>query len=254
MNEWLLEHKLLIELIVAVSTVLTLIVIYFTLVEMKKQRLKIYEPFILPVNSTFNVIKEISDLKWIVNSSDSPELFLQLRNIGQGVAKDIVIELYYPIKFQEYFKILANEFKENDISMNFDISDKSCCIEEKKDNKIIKRSNFPFESKQKYYFDYSIPIRDDDTSINLNLPTSIKEMFSLTIILYHYNLNIRPFEIFERLINYINIEIRINYKDNLSRKYKDSFKMVLDKPGVSFSSEEGNNFKLSLDRENKYFA
>ena len=249
MNEWISEHKLLIELIVAISTVFTFIVIYFTLVEMKKQRIKIYEPLLLPVNRTYNVLKEISDniseLKWFGNNFDSQELFLQIRNIGQGVAKDIDIELDYPISYKEYFEILENEFKENDITIDFDISDNSCWLNEKKDNEIIKGSNFPYERKQSYYFDYLIPVRDDDTSLYIKFPSSIQKMIELTIILYHYNNNSRPFEIFERLINYLNIKITVKYKDNLNKRYKDKFTMILDKPGVSFSSEKGNNFKLS---------
>lgn len=147
------DMKLIIDIIVALCTVLTLVIIYCTLKEMKTQRLKIYEPHIFPVNSEFFILSmnelfknnihsglAIDGKNIAESSNDNP--YIKLINVGQGVAKDILINISYGINYHLYFEVLKTELTKIDSQINVKISDSSCWIEKRNDDELEFAHNF----------------------------------------------------------------------------------------------------------------
>lgn len=261
-----MDIKLVIDIVTASCTILTLVIIYLTLLEMKTQRLKIFEPHILPINSKFYVFFENDVLKnelhfGIANnekevskfSNDNP--YLKFINVGHGIAKDISVNISYGINYHSYFEFLKTGLENIYSQIKVDISQGSCWIEKRDKNEIEYLSSFPFELSSEINSDYILPIKDNDEYLKIELPTSIISAISLTLFLYQNRFNKRPNELLEKIIDELNINISIKYKDNLNKSYFKKFKIVLDLPKVKVDGISGGMiYSLNLNRENKYFS
>ncbi len=256
----IVKIEIIINAIVAVATVLALIVIWKTLREMKIQRHKIFEPQIFPmmfkVYILCNYPVEIFPVKWALKKenliiSETADKFLELRNIGQGIANKIVVEVFWNVKYQEYFNKLKTEFKQCDSDINITVSDASCQIYVRKNNKNVYGSNFPFDLKTQHLYDYLLPVRENNESIKIPIPRSIELMISLTLILYElYNAlsYSKKYVIVKRLIDYLDIGINIQFKDNLDKFYSRHFKLGLSMPMVEFNSKyHGKIYTIHLE-------
>ncbi|MCK9311921.1 MAG: hypothetical protein M0P26_06560 [Bacteroidales bacterium] len=260
------EIKLIIDIIVALCTVLTLVIIYFTLREMKTQRLKIYEPHIFPVNSEFFILSmnrlfennmhlgvAIDEKNIAESSNDNP--YIKLINVGQGIAKDILINISYGINYHLYFEFLKTELTKFDSQINVNISDSSCWIEKRNDEELEFACNFPFELNNEKRIDYLLPVKDSNEFLKILLPTSIVSVISFTVFVFQTKFNERPSELFDKLINDLDITIDVKYKDNLNKVYSENFKIVLGMPTIKYDNKSGGMiYCLDLKRENKYFA
>ena len=158
--------KLIINIVVALSTVLTFIFIWLTLREMKVSRYKLFEPQVFLINSNIyllcNYPKIILPLKYSTKKetlelSENSEIYLKFKNIGQGIAKDISLILNWNINYKEYFEKLKSDFNKYGIGLKMTISDNSCWIDTTLENKINFGGNFPFENKTDLRFDYLYP-------------------------------------------------------------------------------------------------
>ncbi|OFX16397.1 MAG: hypothetical protein A2033_18640 [Bacteroidetes bacterium GWA2_31_9] len=233
---------------------------------MKTQRLKIFEPHVFPINSKFFILSDNSlfenklqlgialDENGINESSrDNP--YIKLINVGQGIAKDIFVNILYGINYHSFFEFLKTELEKIDTQIKVNISDSSCWIEKRKGEKIEFISNFPFESFTEQKTDYILPLKDSNEFFKIVLPTSIISAISFTIFLFQNRFNERPIDLFEKIIAELNISIKVKYKDNLNKVYSENFKIVLDLPNLKYDSITGGMiYCLNLNRENKYFT
>lgn len=128
----------IINSIVALATVATLIVIWLTLREMKTERTISYEPIILGLNfQIFSFCKyeyEVprpycSTNKDNALDSNPSEFHITLRNIGQGLAKNISVNLLTNIDYAEYLNEVQNDLRSYGIDLDMDIKKSSCWVQ-----------------------------------------------------------------------------------------------------------------------------
>lgn len=262
----IVDPKLLIDIVVALCTIFTLVIIYLTLREMKTQRLKIFEPHVFPINSEFFILANnnlfenkmhlglaIDEKEITESSNDIP--FIKVINVGQGSAKDILINISYGINYQLYFEFLKTELEKIDSRIKVNISDNSCWIEKSNDKEIDFISSFPFESHIEKRIDYLLPIKESNEFLKINIPSSIISAISFTIIIFQEKFNERPSELFEKIINDLNINMNVKYKDNLNKVYTENFKIILGMPNLRQDNKSGGMiYCMNFERENKYFA
>jgi hypothetical protein len=232
---------------------------------MKTQRLKIFEPHIFPINSKFYVLPKIRNIEKKLNigialdnkeinqySNDIP--YLKLINVGQGIAKDIRVNVLYGFNYHSYFEFLKAEFEKFDPNLKISISKSSCCIEKRNGENVEFFCGFPFETSTELKSDYLLPIKDSEEFLKIELPTSIMTAISFTIFLFQNSFNERPVELFEKIIAELNITIKAKYKDNLNKGYSESFKIVLDLPQLKLDGTTGEMiYCINMNRDNKYF-
>jgi len=254
------NFKLIIDIVVALSTVATLIFIGLTLKEMKVNRYKLFEPQIFLINSEIfllcnypNVILplKIAAKKEELKISENSDIYLEFRNIGQGIAKDILIDFSWNINYKEYFERLKSEFLERGIDLKMRISDGYCWINAIPEKKINYGGNFPFEKKAEFKFDYLLPVKNSNESLKISIPSSVKLMFSLTILLLQIVEQKIKKDVFQRLVDYFKVNINITYKDNLDKKFVKKFQLLLKDPKVEINSKyEGVIYTICIEREN----
>jgi len=253
---------MIITIITAFCTVSSLIVIYLTLREMKTQRFKVFEPYIFPVTTEFAIRDDDSSnvlhLEWLTGETNDSILskvspYFSLKNIGQGVAKEINIEIHFDIKFEKYFDLLKSDLKQHNSDININVSDTSSWVELRKQEEIVYACNFPYEFNKKYKFDYLLPIRDNIEYSKIDVPNCIQEMISLTLLLYNFDrqrFNNKN-DVFKRLFSFFRVEINLDYKDNLNKQYSDRFKMTLEIPSIRFDSRNGGMlYTIKFMRQN----
>lgn len=100
-----------------------------------------------------------------------------------------------------------------------------------------------------------MPVKDSHEFLKILLPPSIVSVISYTVFIFQAKLNERPSELFDKLINDLDITIDIKYKDNLKKVYSENFKIILDMPTIKYDNKSGGMiYCLDLKRDNKYFA
>lgn len=256
--------KLIIETVVALCTVITLFVIWLTLKEMKTQRFKIFEPQIFPINFDFFLscdypnkvlpVKCASE-KELLKTSENFDIFLKLKNIGQGIAKDISIEVFWNIKFKQSFDMLKTELQKTGVEIDMEISDASCWLESSEAKKIYIGGNYPFEYKAVNKFDYLLPVKDNDEFLKIRIPNSIELLLSLYVLLLEASPDKKKKDIYQSLKECVNVSIKVDYKDNLDKSFWDEFKLMLAIPKIEMSSKYlGKIYTVSFERYNNYNA
>lgn len=251
--------KNIVDMIVALATVFSLIVIWLTLREMKTQRHKAFEPYILPLNFkiiflceyprvilpiyTYQSIEEIKNKQKEVNP------FIRLRNIGQGVAKDISVKVDWDIRYREYFEIVKADLIEQNIDLEIDISDNSCWINTNEEKQILSGGNFPFENSCLHDFDYLLPVRDNNDELKIEIPSSLKCMLELSILLFDSLPDRDKGKAFNRLKDYCHPKIKIYYKDNLGNPFTSTYEMLITTINIKMQGDiRGKMYTLGIER------
>jgi len=250
--------KLIINIVVALSTVITLIFIWLTLREMKVSRYKLFEPQIFFINSNIYLLCNYPEIilpikystkKETLELSENSEFYLKFKNIGQGIAKDIFLILDWNINYKEYFELLKFDFDKYGIGLKITISDGSCWIDATPENKINFGGNFPFENKTDLKFDYLLPVHNSNESLKINVPSSIELFFALSTLLFEVVPDNKKKEVFDRMDNYFKVGIKIKYKDNLNKPFEKEFELDLKTPKIEMSSEyQGKIYTIGIER------
>lgn len=251
--------KYIVEIVIALATVFSLIVIWLTLREMKTQRYKSFEPYVLPLNfeiyllcdyprvilpiNTYLSIEEIKD------KQRSADTFIRFKNIGQGVAKDISVKIDWNIRYKEYFKIVKSELVEQHIDLDMNISENSCWITPDKKKQILGGGGFPFENSSHHNFDYLLPVRDNNEEVKIEIPSSLKSVLELSILLIECLPDKDKQNAYKRLKDYFHPKIEIFYKDNLDNPFTSSYKMIINKIAISMQGDiMGKIYTLGIER------
>lgn len=261
-----MDLQLIIDIIVAACTIVTLVIIYFTLREMKTQRHKLFEPHIFPSESKLfiscnnqlfgSLIKYgISVNENNIKESNDDAPYIKLINVGHGIAKDILISISFDFNHSEYFVFLKDSFEKLSPYIKINTNEKTCWIEERKDDELVFASSFPFETEISKKLDYLLPIKDTNEFQKINIPNSINTAISLTAILFNQRFDDRPSELFTKLQKELKIKLHLKYRDNLNKSYKESFLMTLDISDIRLDGKSGNMiYPVKVSREYKYFA
>jgi hypothetical protein len=252
--------KTIIDIIVALSTVATLIVIWLTLREMKTERVTSYEPIILPLNfQIFSFCKfknqvprpYCSTNKENAIDSDASQFHLTLRNIGQGLAKNISITLLTNIDYAEYLNEVRKDLKSYGIDLDMRINENSCWVEsdEKYGNFIT--GNFPYQINFTKNYDYLIPIhQQENEEIQIRLPRSFQLVVMLTVILLDLAETEEMEKYYNRFREYLNLKVNVIYEDNLNNSFSRKIEYALSKPKIELKSmQRGKLYSFHLQRE-----
>ena len=251
--------KYIVDIILALATVFSLIVIWMTLREMKTQRHKAFEPHILPLNFEILLlcqyprvilpIKSYLSIEEIKNKQSSSDIFVRLRNIGQGVAKDISVKVDWDMRYQKYFEIVKSELIEQSVDLEINISENSCWISPDEEKEILRGGNYPFKNSYHREFDYLLPVRDNNEEIKIEIPRTVNLMFELSILLIECLPNSDKERAWNRLKDYFNPKIILYYKDNLDNPFTSSYKMVIKTINInSRGGIMGNIYTLGIER------
>lgn len=251
--------KNIVDIIVALATVFSLIVIWLTLREMKTQRHKAFEPYILPLNFEILLLCEYPrvilpinaylSIEEIKNKQSSADTFIRLRNIGQGVAKDISVKVDWDILYKKYFEIVKSELIELNVDLDINISENSCWISTDEEKQILSGGNFPFENSYHRDFDYLLPVRDNNEEIKIEIPSSLKCMLELSILLIECLQNRDKEKVYNRLKDCFHPKIKIYYKDNLDNPFTSSYKMVIKTIKINMQGDiMGKIYTLGIER------
>lgn len=249
----------IINSIVALATVATLIVIWLTLREMKTERSILYQPIIIVTNfKIYSFCKYMNEAPRVFCStnkekalnSDASILDMSLRNIGQGLAKNIEVKLIANINYAEYFKEIRKDLKTFGIDLDMEINNNSCWIQP--DDKYGKffAGNHPYQINFKEKYDYLIPInQQEDEEIIIRLPRSLQLALILTIILFEKAGTEKLEQYYNRFEEYFELSIQVLYEDNLNNSFSDKFIFVLSKPNIEMKSIwMGKLYSFSLER------
>ncbi|MEX0649045.1 MAG: hypothetical protein WEA56_06070 [Balneolaceae bacterium] len=249
----------IINSIVALATVATLIVIWLTLREMKIERSISYQPIIIASNfKIYSFCKYTNEVPRVFCStnkekalnSDASILNILLRNIGQGLAKNISVKLIADINYEEYFQTIQKDFKTFGIDLDMEINQNSCWIQpDEKYGKFI-AGNHPYQINFKEIYDYLIPInQQEDEEIIIRLPRSFQLALILTIILLESAETEKLEQYYNRFEEYFELNIKVRYEDNLNNFFEDKFIYVLSKPKIEMKSIwMGKLYTFSLER------
>ncbi len=238
----------------------SLIVIWLTLREMRIQRHKTFEPYILPLN--FEIIflskypeillpiKSYLNREQLNNKETNSITSIQLKNIGQGVAKDIDISIEWDLEYKDYLNKIISEFKRENIDIGFRISDNSFWINLDESIGVLSGGNFPFQNNQKLNYDYLLPIKESNDDIKIELPSSLSKVMELSILLIECLPDNEKKKAFERFRQILHIKMKINYKDNLEKTFCNYYNLKIGKLGIHMESDLAEKmYKLTIERE-----
>jgi hypothetical protein len=251
--------KNIVDMIVALATVFSLIVIWQTLREMKTQRHKAFEPYVLPLNFEILLLCEYPrvilpiytylSIEEIKNKQSCADTFIQLRNIGQGVAKDISVKVDWDMRYRKYFEIVKSELIDQNVDLDINISDNSCWISTDEERHIFSGGNFPFENNYHRDFDYLLPVRDNNDEMKIEVPSSLKCMLELSILLLECLPDRDREKAYNRLKDYFHPKIEIFYRDNLGNPFTSSYKMIIKTIKIKMQSNvTGKMYTLGIER------
>ncbi|SFC05333.1 hypothetical protein SAMN04487891_105116 [Flagellimonas taeanensis] len=254
------DLKGIIEVIVAIATVFSLVVIWLTLKEMKIQRKKSYEPCIIPLNfevhylcnypKTLLPIKKYLNVDNIKINSSLESPFLTLKNIGQGVAKDISIKIFWKVEYQKYLATLKSKFDKLNVALDLKVDANSCWLNVDEERKVLSGGNYPYENNHNQNFDYLPPIRDQHEEIKLEFPSSVNLVLELSILLIECLPNSNKKKAFNQLQNCFEPRLEINYKDSLGGKFSSCYTLSIKKSEVRMQSDvDGKIYKLMFERK-----
>ncbi len=249
----------IINSIVAISTVATLIVIWLTLKEMKTQRLKTYEPFLFPINFHFYLLSKYPNNylpiictteKEMLHTSLDLESTIKIKNTGQGLAKNIKVQIDWDINFQKYFNTLKEELSKQKIYLKLDIDDVSCWLTTSPEDLILSGGNFPYQSQSTFKFDYLQPVRDSNEQIKIEIPRSIDLLLQLSILLFEsYFDNTNKLRVYENLKDEFCLKITIEYRDNLDKLFTSNFRFQLTESRAEMNSSfTGKLYTIGIER------
>ena len=253
------EIKNTIEIIVALATVFSLVVIWLTLREMKIQRHKSYEPYILPVNFEIlflcrypqiifpiNTYSKIDNIK-VDKKMDSP--LIKLRNIGQGVAKDISANIDWNIKYHKYFETLKSEFDNLKIGIDLKVSKNNCWFDLNEDKKVLSGGNYPYQNDYYQDFDYLLPVRENDEEIRIEIPSSVNLLFELSILLMELLPDYDKEGAYKRLQKCFLPIVKIDYKDNLGKPFSSEYTLNIKTLKIQMQGDiNGKIYTLGIER------
>lgn len=244
--------KNIFEVIVVLTTVFSLIVIWLTLKEMRVQRHKLYEPYILPLNFEILYLSKHPEITYPVNTYSKFEdikiekktyfPFITLRNIGQGVAKDICVDVQWEIKYHKYFKTLKSEFDNLQLGLNLRVSEESCWLELNKDLKVLEGGNYPYQNNFIKDFDYLLPIKENEEEIKIEFPSSVNLLLKLSILLLELLPDSDKQGAYDRLKKCFLLLIKVDYKDSLNKPF--SFEYILNIKNLKAQMQSDINGKI----------
>ncbi|WET00962.1 hypothetical protein [Flavobacterium sp. YJ01] len=251
--------KDIIDLVVALTAVFSLIVVWFTLREMRIQRHKTFEPYLLPLNNEFVFLCQYPEVLLPINSYLNREqvinklkcnISLQVKNIGQGIAKDISIVVKWEIRYSDYLEFIIVELKRQNIDIDIQLSQTSCWISYDESIGLLGGGNYPFQYETKINYDYLLPVKDNNEDIKIEIPNSVKLILELSILLIEILPNSEKEAIFEKLKNDFQVKIDILYKDNLEKKFLNYCDFKINNLGILMEgSFKGKMYKLKLERD-----
>lgn len=249
----------IINSIVALATVATLIVIWLTLREMKTERTISYEPIILGLNfQIFSFCKyenEVprpycSTIKKDALALNPSEFHLTLRNIGQGLAKNISVNLLTNIDHAKYLNLVQNDLRSYGIDLDMDIKESSCWVQSDEKYGKYFAGNFPYQINFKEKYDYLIPInQQENEEIKIRLPDSLKLIVTLTIILLEAAESEKFEQYYNRFEKHFELNIQVQYEDNLNNSFEEKFNYVLLNPKIEMKGTwMGKLYSFNLER------
>lgn len=223
------------DLIGVVSTILsfiTLLVVFFTLQEMKKQRNNQYKPLIVLERTEFRLCQNNAEkelMKQILPNAScvtiNNSIGIKVKNLGLYPARDVEILID-----KANIKKITNQFKEvdfTDIVISPDGSD------------YINSSNgSEYHFDHKFIFQVPYLLGDGGNEETIMIP-NIYTLLAKKILIH---------EPFQWDFDYLNIEVNVNYSDMCGKKYNKQIKLYFDIKGMSVSreGEGGGDFVLSM--------
>ncbi len=227
----------IINTIIALTTVFSLIVIWLTLREMKVQRIKSFQPIIIPLNFKLLFICEypekILPITYIVKENSDKVIFensigFEVANLGQGLAKEIEFTLINKMDFTSIFTFINDKLKELGIDLKMDINEKSCWIPPNDFKKINIGGNFPFTISSTTKIDYLIPINKIENKYFIKFASTIGILIQLSILLIEATNDNNKHDIYSKIKEFMNFGIVIKYKDNLNNTFEINKSIYLE--------------------------
>lgn len=124
---------------------------------------------------------------------------IPIKNIGQGLAKEILVEIDWNMNWKEYLATIIKELEMHNVLIDCQISDKSYWVNADKSSGILIGGNYTFNKTEKYNFDYLLPTKDNDVEINIELPSFITVIIQLSILLIECSSHDKQFLLLNKL-------------------------------------------------------
>ena len=146
-------------------------------------------------------------------------------------------------------EIVKSELIEQKVDLDIKISENSCWISSDEEKQILTGGNFPFENSYHRDFDYLLPVRDNNDEIKIEVPSSLKWMFELSILLIECLPDSDKEKAYNRLKDYFHPKIEIYYKDNLDNPFFSSYKMIIKTIKIEMQGDiMGKIYTLGIER------
>lgn len=250
----------IINIIVALTTVATLVVIWCTLGEMKLQREKSYEPNLLPLNFKLLYLCKFPNPKLPIHSYEnirsieeektSDKNYIKIANIGQGVAKDISLMINWNIEYEKYLRYLKDELHKHGVNIKMDVGGQSCWVSIDEEQKILRGGNLPFEYIKETSFDFLLPISSFDDVLKIALPSSLDIVLELSVLLFEVSDRDEIMHFFDKLQKSFNPTLKLSYKDNLDNSFSSEFNLKIETINEQIRGEiRGHIYTIEIVRE-----
>ncbi|WP_343851156.1 hypothetical protein [Algoriphagus jejuensis] len=227
---------------------------------MKVQRYKIFEPQIFPTSFDLYFTSNTDKILPIDISYDSENknkvkpnsLFLELKNIGQGTAREVLTNLNIEVDYQTLFSDVKEKLLKTGEEIDLEIGDNSCWLQSSESSRVFIGGNFPFVKKFSNKFDYLLPVNNKNESIKIELPGTIILLLSLVIVALEMMNTSEQKEYIELIEESILIIIKIYYLDNLDKAFESNYKMKITIPSIVVQSNGKASYKLSFERQRNH--
>lgn len=251
----------IINVAISLATVFSLIVIWLTLKEMRIQRLKSYEPTLIPLNIEILFLSNFPSKLLPVDSYESQSQVIsktlpienefKVVNIGQGVAKDIFITTNWNLNYKAVFEYLTEKIKAQATDIEIQISEESLWIEADDKRRIYAGGNYPFEVETLNKIDYLLPLKELNESIRIKLPSSLNKVLELFILSLELSGRQEKVQVIEKMKGLFSPFLIIEYKDNLDNKFKVQYKLHINQITKQMNGKiTGNIYTLKINRSN----
>ncbi|MGE5614838.1 MAG: hypothetical protein ACM3XR_10580 [Bacillota bacterium] len=243
----------IISMISSIGTFIATIIVFFTLLEMRKQRKNSMSPelafsrkrfytYYVPYNDLLWVDKKLTGKKLDnIGNNYHNSFSIETNNIGMGTAKDIDIKWEFDIKnlIDRINKLDKNKIYEIKYIENKDSYNKRLII--KYCNRLL---FYDMENDLNDYHEYILSSQIKNETFSIYFPECFIKLISFLLYLFIDN----DFkEINEIIHDFPKIKMQMNYYDIGGTKYQKNYLLKFNFYSFAKKQEESNLFKPAVD-------
>lgn len=238
-----------ISLISSVAALITAIVVFFTLLEMKKQRQRAYKPDLIFKPTKLNYSAKFENglnfnisYPGTIEDENKENFDSKLFNIGLGTAKKIIVKFSY-----DYKKALKTVIEEQQsITEDFGLKIETIDSILKITFNNLGGHVIDVDHDFKYDIDYVLPTKIYSNAITYSLPSSYKLLFGLFYLLKVYKNPDKLYKPNEK--DFPPLNVSVEHLDIGGKKYKNKYLVpfMFSQSGVT-NNKQGGAIKIHFE-------